>query len=119
MRHVWACGEAGCLAADVQQILEKEQAVALTTILTTLERLLTKGIIRREKEGKANRYYVMLSEPELEQRIVSGVLDALIARFPTAVATYFSQADSAETGLSDLARRVEELQRRQKEEKNG
>lgn len=111
MRHVWACGEAGCLAAEVQRTLAAEQAVALTTVLTTLERLLTKGILRREKEGKANRYYAMVNEHELEQRIVAGVLNGLIARFPQAVATYFSQAGTEGAELFDLARRVAELQR--------
>ena len=113
MRHVWACGEAGCLAAEVQRALQTEQAVALTTVLTTLERLLTKGILRREKEGKANRYYATVSEHALEQRIVAGVLNGLIARFPQAVATYFSQAGSEGTALFDLARRVADLQRQE------
>lgn len=92
MRYVWACGEAGCLAADTQRALEKEQPVALTTELTTLDRLLQKGIVHREREGKAHRYDASITQQELEQRIVASVLDNLIARFPKAVATYFSQA---------------------------
>lgn len=117
MRHVWACGEAGCLAVEVQRTLEKEQAAALTTVLTTLERLLNKGILRREKEGKANRYYATVTEHELEQRIVAGILNGLIARFPRAVAIYFSQEGNEGAGILDLARRVEELQRQQPREK--
>jgi predicted transcriptional regulator len=115
MRHVWACGDAGCLAADVQQALETEQSAALTTVLTTLDRLLHKGIVRREREGKAYRYRAAITEQELEQRIVNGVLDNLIARFPKAVATYFSETGGASANLSDLARLVEELQRRNTE----
>ena len=111
MRYVWACGEAGCLAADVQRALEKEQPVALTTVLTTLDRLLQKDIVHREREGKAHRYGASVTEQELEQRIVAGVLDNLIARFPKAVATYFSQAGGERAGLFDLARRVEQLRR--------
>jgi predicted transcriptional regulator len=118
MRHVWASGEAGCLAAEVQRNLMLEQAVALTTVLTTLERLLSKGILRREKEGKANRYYATMSEREVEQRIVEGVLNSLIARFPQAVATYFSQTGNVGTELSALALRLEEM-RRQKQHKEG
>lgn len=113
MRHIWVCGEAGCLAAEVQRTLEAEQAIALTTVLTTLERLLAKGILRREKEGKANRYHAMVSEQALEERIVAGVLNGLIARFPQAVATYFSQTGSEGAELFDLARRVAELQRQE------
>ena len=112
MQYVWACGEAGCLAAGIQRALEKDQPVALTTVLTTLDRLLQKGIVHREREGKAHRYGALVTEQELEQRIVAGVLDNLIARFPRAVATYFSQAGGEHARLSDLARRVEQLKHR-------
>ncbi len=116
MREVWGCGESGCLAADLQQTLGKEQATAITTVLTTLDRLLNKGIVRRDKEGKAYRYFAAITEAELETRIVSGVLDGLIARFPKAVATYFSQIGDSDADLTILTRRVEELQRRKTEE---
>jgi len=120
MRLVWSCGETGCLAADLQQTMDKEQTIALTTVLTTLDRLLKKKIVHRSKEGKAFRYFASLSEVELDQRIVSGVLDNLIARFPNAVATYFSQAADEGAHLTQLARRVEELQRQKvKKEKVG
>ena len=86
--------------------------------MTTLDRLLQKGIVQREREGKAHRYYALVTEQELEQRIVAGVLDNLIARFPKAVATYFSQAGGEQARLSDLARRVEQL-KRQSEQQEG
>jgi len=62
-----------------------------------------------------------VSEQELEQRIVAGVLDSLIARFPKAVATYFSQAGGERDRLSDLALRVEQLKRQagQQEDTDG
>ena len=118
MRMVWECGDTGCLAAELQQTLDKEQTIALTTVLTTLDRLLNKGIVSREKEGKAYRYIAGISEAELEQRIVSGVLDGLIARFPKAVATYFSRTTDEGADLTELAQRVEELQRRKAKEKH-
>ncbi len=115
MRYVWSCGESGCLAAETQRALEKEQPIALTTILTTLDRLLQKGIVQREREGKAHRYRAAMTEQELEQRIVTGVLDNLIARFPKAVATYFSQAGGEQDTLAELAQRVEQLKRLSKQ----
>lgn len=118
MREVWGYLETGCLAAELQQTLDKQQPIALTTVLTTLDRLLNKGIVRREKEGKAYRYFAAVTEPELETRIVSGVLDSLIARFPKAVATYFSQVADESADLSELARRVEELRRQKAEAKH-
>lgn len=111
MRQVWDGGDDGCLAADIQQALNQEEPIALTTVLTTLDRLYDKGIVTREREGKAYRYQAAVTEPELEQRIVKGVLNSLIARFPKAVATYFAEAEAESPRLSDLARRVAETHR--------
>jgi len=116
MRHIWSCGDTGCLGGDVQAALEEERPVALTTVLTTLDRLLAKGILRRARDGKAYRYWALLSEEQLQQRIVDGMLDRLIAQFPKAVAAYFAQqpavpSEAAPDALSTLARRVEALSR--------
>ncbi len=116
MQHIWACSHDGCRAADVQQALERVRPLALTTILTTLDRLCKKGILQREREGKAYRYWATVSEEQLQQRIVEGVLSNLIAQFPKAVAAYFAQReDTAEAGasdkemLADLSQRVKAM----------
>jgi len=116
MQHIWACTHDGCLGADVQQALEQVRPLALTTILTTLDRLGKKGILRRERESKAYRYWATVSEEQLQQRIVEGVLSNLIAQFPQAVAAYFAQREdtgktqSGDTErLADLAQRVEAM----------
>ena len=121
MRYIWDCGTEGCQGADVQQALDKKRPVALTTILTTLDRLRDKGIIRRERQGKAFRYWHMLSEEQLQERIVTGVMERLIAQFPKAVATYFAQQEptgekAGSVSLSDLARQVETINEGQPEE---
>ena len=114
MRHVWACTDTGCLGAEVQEALDAKRPVALTTVLTTLDRLRDKGIVAREREGKAYRYRAALTEEQLQQRIVDGVLTDLIAQFPKAVASYFAQQGLAETGseadtLAGLAERLEAM----------
>lgn len=112
MHHIWACGGAGCQGSDVQRALDSDRPVAITTVLTTLDRLLAKGILRREREGKAYRYWPLLTEAELQQRIVEGVMDRLIAQFPKAVAAYFAgqgaPSDINDEALSDLAQQVGE-----------
>ena len=126
MRHVWACGATGCLGAELQEALESHHAVALSTVLTTLERLRDKGILTREREGKAYRYWALLSEEELQRRIVEGVLGDLISQFPQAVAAYFSQqglTDASKTDekitLDELARRLEAMTRQESEKDHG
>ena len=115
MREVWDGAEPGSLAGDIQRRLEGHHPIALTTVLTTLERLREKGILSREREGKAYRYRAALSEDELQQRIVGGVLDRLIAQFPSAVAAYFAQqggqnaAASEDRSLAGLAEKLQAM----------
>ena len=115
MRHVWDSGREGCLGAEVLEALESKRSIAVSTVLTTLDRLWDKGIVTREREGKAYRYWALLSEEELEQRIVQGIMGELISQFPKAVAAYFAQAgiegDKAinEKTLGDLAERLESI----------
>ena len=110
MRHVWGYGQKGGLAAEVYQALDLESPLALTTVLTTLDRLYDKGIVLREREGKAYRYRAAVTQQELEQRIVEGVLNNLIARVPKAVATYFTQPENEGVDLSEVARRIALMQ---------
>lgn len=127
MRHIWACGPEGCQGTDVQRALNSERPLALTTVLTTLDRLLAKDIVRRSREGKAYRYWAVFSEEQLQQRIVTGVMDRLITQFPQAVAAYFAQQGLAASknaeDLGDLAKRVESVTREeeevQEEQENG
>ena len=114
MREVWDSGAQGVLGGEVQETLAAGRPIAITTVLTTLDRLRDKGIVRRDREGKAYRYWAAVTEDELQQRIVGGVLDRLIAQFPRAVATYFAQQDEHDGAgnaapLSEMARRIESM----------
>ena len=114
MQHIWNCPHDGCLAVDVQAALEKARPLALTTILTTLDRLCKKGILRRERIGKAYRYWATVDEDQLQQRIVEGILSNLTTQFPQAVAAYFARradgaAPAAHDQLRGLAERVDAL----------
>lgn len=115
MRQIWDCGPRGCQGSDVQRALESEKPVALTTVLTTLDRLIEKGILHRKREGRAFRYWALLSEDQLQERIVDGVLTNLISRFPRAVAAYLVQQGLATAAaepevLASLARKIEALE---------
>jgi predicted transcriptional regulator len=113
MREVWDSASQGVLGGEVHEVIATVRPIAITTVLTTLDRLRDKGIVRREREGKAYRYWSAISEDDLQQRIVGGVLDRLIAQFPSAVATYFAQQQSEPgdaASLTEMARRIEEIE---------
>jgi predicted transcriptional regulator len=45
----------------VQEALGRDQALAYTTVMTVLDRLFDKGLLAREKDGKAFVYWATLS----------------------------------------------------------
>ena len=88
MAVLWARGLA-MASSQVHAALSRRRPIALTTVITTLERLNEKEIVERERRGRGYHYSAVLSKEQLEERIVGHVLDDLIKRFPTAVTTYF------------------------------
>ena len=81
--------------SDVHAALPKTNAVAYTTVKTTMERLADKGILTRTLVGKAYLYRSSISRDELERRIVTRTLDHLVAQFPDAVASFFVRPDAS------------------------
>ena len=79
--------------SDIHAALPQTNAVAYTTVKTTMERLADKGILSRTRTGKAYAYKAVVSQADLERRIVTGTLDHLVAQFPDAVASFFVRAD--------------------------
>lgn len=55
MNAVWAC-EAPVARTDIEAVLSDKHPLAATTILTLLTRLVEKGFLRTEKQGRANLY---------------------------------------------------------------
>jgi BlaI family penicillinase repressor len=55
-------------SATVRELLEESyQDLAYTTVMTTLDRLFKKGLLRRSEEGRAFRYAAQFSREELHR----------------------------------------------------
>ena len=54
------------------------RAVAYTTVMTTLDRLFKKGLLHRERDGRAFVYRAALSRQDMEQAIATGLLRGLL-----------------------------------------
>jgi len=64
MQAVWELGR-----ASVQQVSERlSAALAYTTVMTTLDRLFRKGLLRREKQQRAFIYSAALTAEDVEGR---------------------------------------------------
>ncbi len=56
-------------AASVQEVCDRmTAALAYTTVMTTLDRLFRKGLLRREKQGRAFIYRTTMSAKDMEGR---------------------------------------------------
>lgn len=64
---------AGLTATEVVELLD-ERSLALTTVLTVLDRLRGKGMVLRWREGRAHRHRATRSRAEVTADVMAGAL---------------------------------------------
>lgn len=117
MRAVWEIGRPAT-ARTVHERIARDHGVAIHTVITVLNKLVDKGLLRREKRDDLLHYEACLSEADFRaqasRRVVEGILsfgaDAVTASFVDVLA----ERDPGQ--LAELARLVE---RRMKEQGEG
>jgi len=90
-----------CSVRDVVQALRGE--LAYTTVMTTLDRLHTKGLLGREKVGNAFSYRAVVTRAEFERHIVEHAVTGMLRRSGEPVLTAFIAA-AADVDEANLAR---------------
>lgn len=73
MDVVWA-GDRAYLVREVRERLDYNRAVAYTTVMTVMNILHGKGVLRRERHGRAWRYWPAESREEHDARLMAEVL---------------------------------------------
>jgi predicted transcriptional regulator len=74
MTIVWA-SRSPVSGQEVAEKLAESRANAYTTILTVLDRLREKGMVRRFREGRIYRYEAAVAEDEYAASLMTQVLD--------------------------------------------
>ena len=111
MEEAWRRGRVS--ASDIYRAYGER--TAYTTWMTTLDRLYKKGLLKREKEGRAYFYTPSLTREEFERGVAEDVLDGLLGRGDGAepllacIVDAVSERDRAL--LDELHRLVEEKRR--------
>lgn len=78
---VWQRG-----TASVRDIhLALDERLAYTTLMTTLDRLFKKGLLTRQKDGRAFYYAPRATPEELARGLARRALDGLLGRSPAGV----------------------------------
>jgi predicted transcriptional regulator len=88
MDVVWRLGDA--TVRDVHDDLAARRAIAYTTVMTTMSRLATKGMLTRDTEGLAHRYRPLVSRDRYARSAVGDVLSWLLERYPEPAASYLA-----------------------------
>ncbi|WP_457626391.1 BlaI/MecI/CopY family transcriptional regulator [Persephonella sp.] len=86
MEYLWKKG-----SGTVKEVREHlgENRFAHTTVMTVLDRLFKKGILKRKKEGKGYRYYPVITKEEFEREVAKKVVKDMLKNSPsTAVAAF-------------------------------
>ena len=80
----------------VQEVRDELEArgkeAAYTTIMTTLGRLYSKGLLRRETQGKAYFYTPQVTRRELTDSMAQQVVSGLVGSFAEPAIAYFVEA---------------------------
>jgi predicted transcriptional regulator len=101
--------------SEVEQKLQQKREIAHTTVLTILDRMHRKGLLLREKEGKAFVYSPKYSKQEFERGVAEEVLSALLSQFTQPALSAFVELVAEDSAKLD---QLEDLIRHKREEKN-
>jgi predicted transcriptional regulator len=109
------------VASSVRDVCADFPESAYTTLMTTLDRLFRKGVLERERVGRAFVYWPCFSREQLEARLAAHAVRAFLDHEPDAVRpalSFLVDAVGHDAGLLDeLEALVRERRRREKGEK--
>jgi BlaI family penicillinase repressor len=108
--EVWARSN-----ATVRELIDYAQLdMAYTTVMTTLDRLYKKGLLRRTEENRAFRYFPLVSKEELQRQAAGQAIQQLLASGPAPLPlSYLVEAvtDHDQQLLDELQKLVEDKRR--------
>jgi predicted transcriptional regulator len=88
MEVVWRLGDS--TVRDVHAELAANRTIAYTTVMTTMSRLATKGLLDRDTAGLAHRYRPAVSREHYARSAVGDVLSWLLERYPEPAVAYLA-----------------------------
>ena len=108
MHAVWYLGKPAT-ARTVHEKVLVEHAVAIHTVITVLNKLVDKGLLRREKRDDLLHYEATLSEEDFRSQASRRLMEGILSFGPEAVTASFVDilADRDPEQLAELARLVQ------------
>jgi predicted transcriptional regulator len=115
MRVLWARQEA--TVVEVQEILEPDRGLALTTIATMLTKMEKKGVVDHRTDGRKFVYRPTVTEKQVRRSMVSDLTSQLFRGDVTALVNHLLAEHEIESEeLAQLRAMIAAKEREQKEE---
>jgi predicted transcriptional regulator len=116
MRVVWRLGRPAP-ARVVHEHVAAEHPVAVHTVITVLNKLVSKGLLARRKQADVFHYEARMSEAEFLAHASRRVVEGILSLGPDAVAASFVDvlAERDPQRLAELAERIRERMARGRE----
>lgn len=116
LQTIWCSKKRPITVREVLEILKKRKAVAYTTVMNTMDRLYSKGLLDRKIEkGKGGTYLYYVYWPKMEEQnfkeaAVRQVLGSLVDNFDELVTNCFvEKAASDDKQLEALKEKIDKL----------
>jgi predicted transcriptional regulator len=117
MRVVWRLDRPSPARAVHERVI-LEHSVALHTVITVLNKLVGKGLLRREKHEDVFHYQASISEQDFLAQASRRVVEGILSLGPDAVAASFVDV-LAERDPKRLSELMERIRKRMSENGNG
>jgi predicted transcriptional regulator len=94
LKAMWSLGEGN--VKDVREVVGRSRALAYTTIMTVLDRLVRKGKLARQKVGRAYVYSLKASRESMRRAAVRELVDGFFDGSEQELMRFLSGAQRAE-----------------------
>lgn len=115
MDRLWAIDtsdpDAAMTVREVHSSIAQERDIAYTTVMTVLDRLAKKGLVTRERDGRAWRYLPVSTSEELTAHLLRDSLEHIESSDRRAAMLHFLDGASPEE-IDDLKAALAELESR-------
>lgn len=116
MDRLWAIEpvtpESALSVREIHDSIAEEREIAYTTVMTVLDRMTKKGLVTRERDGRAWRYLPVSTSEELTADLLRDSLEHIESSDRRAAMLHFLDAASPEE-IDDLKSALAQLESRQ------
>ncbi len=92
LQHVWRMGDA--VVSDVHACIQKDRAVAYTTVMTVMKNLADKGYLSTERDGTRIRYRPARSATNVRGSVARTLVDKVFGGSPVELVQALAQHES-------------------------